>query len=89
MLKKIIFFCKFKITDSHGLKDPYNWLEDPDSEETKKWVDEQNLITDSYFNECKYKKKIEEKLTEIYNYEKITCPYKRGSCYFFEKNDGL
>lgn len=69
--------------------DPYRWLEDDNSEETKAWVVAQNAITMPYLNKLPAKKKIKKKLTALWNYEKYSLPYKEGGMYFFSKNDGL
>ncbi|KAL6047785.1 Prolyl endopeptidase [Balamuthia mandrillaris] len=73
----------------HGMTDPYRWLEDPDSPETKAWVDAQNKVTFELLESCDYRTKVKERLTELYNYPKYGCPFKRGSRYFYFKNDGL
>ncbi|XP_015792125.1 prolyl endopeptidase isoform X2 [Tetranychus urticae] len=75
----------------HGIqvKDPYRWLEDPESEETKNFVHEQNKIFQAYIAKCDVKDKINERLKDLMDYPKYSCPFKRGSRYFFRKNDGL
>lgn len=79
------------VDDYHGSKitDPYRWLEEPDSEETKKFVQEQNKLTQSFLDKCKYRERIRERITELWNYEKYSCPFKRGNWYYFFKNTGL
>jgi hypothetical protein len=64
-------------------------LEDPDSEETRAWVEEQNKLTFGFLEECDYRGKIHERLKEVYNYPKYSCPFKRGDRFYFFKNDGL
>ena len=75
----------------HGIevKDPYRWLEDPDSEETKAWVREQNQVTTDYLSQISSREGIKSRLTELWNYEKYSSPFKRGERYFYFKNDGL
>jgi prolyl oligopeptidase len=83
---------KVKQTDDYfGVKveDPYRWLEDDNSEETKKWVTEQNKVTNSYLSIIPYRDKIKKRLTELWNYEKQSPPFKRGDRFFWYKNDGL
>lgn len=77
--------------DYHGTKvsDPYRWLEDDNSAETKAWVEAQNKVTFAYLNQIPEREKIKKRLTELWNYEKYSAPFKRGDKYFYYKNDGL
>jgi len=79
------------VEDYHGTQvaDPYRWLEDDNAEETKQWVEAQNKVTFAYLEKIPQRKKINERLTELWNYEKYGMPYKEGGLYFFTKNDGL
>ncbi|MBD1900337.1 prolyl oligopeptidase family serine peptidase [Trichocoleus sp. DQ-A3] len=80
-----------QVDDYHGTKvsDPYRWLEDPDSDETKAWVEAQNQVTFSYLNEIPVREKIKQRLTQLWDYEKYSLPFKAGDRYFYFKNDGL
>jgi prolyl oligopeptidase len=69
--------------------DPYRWLEDDTSAQTEEWVKAQNEVTFGYLGSIPFRGKIEERLTEIWNYPKVTSPYKRGGWYYYSKNDGL
>ena len=83
---------KAKQTDDyHGKKvnDPYRWLEDDNSKETKVWVTEQNKVTQKYLSVIPYKEKIRTRLTELWNYEKMNAPFKKGNYLFSYRNDGL
>ena len=75
----------------HGIevKDPYRWLEDPDSEATIAWVTAQNKVTTDYLDQIPSREKIKSRLTQLWNYEKYSSPFKRGDRYFYFKNDGL
>ncbi|CAG9117847.1 unnamed protein product [Plutella xylostella] len=79
------------VDDYFGTKisDPYRWLEDPDSKETKEFIDAENNITRPYLDSCPVKKDINDRLTELWNYPKYSCPFRRGDRYFFFKNTGL
>ncbi len=71
------------------VSDPYRWLEDLDSADTKSWVEAQNKLTFSYLNTIPNRAKIKARLTELWNYEKYSAPFKEGGKYFYYKNDGL
>ncbi len=104
MLSSILFSCNEKasfnypqtrkdtIEDNYFgtiVKDPYRWLEDDNSEETKNWVKAQNKVTFDFLNKIPFRDKIKDRITEIYNYERYSTPFKKGGKYFFFKNDGL
>jgi prolyl oligopeptidase len=80
-----------QVDDYHGVKvaDPYRWLEDLDSEETRKWVEEENKQTFAYLAEIPARTTIKERLTKLWNYEKYGVPFKEGNRYFYTRNSGL
>jgi len=69
--------------------DPYRWLEDDRSEETGKWVESQNTTTFDYLNNIPYRDKLKQRLTEMWNYEKVSAPFNEGSYTYYYKNNGL
>ncbi|MDA3854359.1 MAG: prolyl oligopeptidase family serine peptidase [Bacteroidales bacterium] len=69
--------------------DPYRWLEDDMSEETAQWVKAQNEVTFGYLNAIPYRGQIKDRLTDIFNYERVTAPNKHGDYEYYSKNDGL
>jgi len=79
------------VDDYFGTKvpDPYRWLEDERSPETRSWVEAQNALTFSYLDKIPYREKLKQRLTQLYNYPRISAPFRRGNTYFFTKNDGL
>merc|ERR1712071_531349 len=79
------------VENLHGtsVEDPYRWLEDPDSAETKEFVRLQNEVTTPYIQESSVIGNIKVRLTELWNFPKYSCPMKRGKRYFFLKNSGL
>ena len=94
MLKPPIYPAAKKmeqVDDYHGTKiaDPYRWLEDLDTAETKAWVAAQNRLTDAYLAEIPARQKIKERLTKLWNFERFGIPFREGDRYFYTKNDGL
>ena len=71
------------------VKDPYRWLEDDLSDETAEWVKAQNKVTFNHLKNIPYNETIKNRLSEIWNYEKVGAPFKEGDYYYFYKNDGL
>src|SRR5688572_7631457 len=80
-----------QVDDYFGTKvaDPYRWLEDETSNEVKAWIEAQNKVTFAYLDRISYREKLKARLTELYNYPRISAPFRRGDTYFFTKNDGL
>ncbi len=77
--------------DFFGTKvlDPYRWLENDMAEDTKDWVQRQNEVTNEYLSKIPYRDAIKNRLTELWNYEKYSAPFKEGEYTYFYKNDGL
>ncbi|KAH8246746.1 hypothetical protein KR038_004450 [Drosophila bunnanda] len=77
--------------DFHGteIKDVYRWLEDPDSAETEAFVNAQNNISQPFLENGEQWKKINAKLTKLWNYPKYGSPMRYGDYYYYYKNTGL
>ena len=71
------------------VSDPYRWLEDDRSDETKSWVVAENKVTQGYIGQIPFRDNIKKRLTELWNYEKYSAPFKEGEYTYFYKNDGL
>lgn len=69
--------------------DNYRWLEDDRSAATEDWVKRQNETTFSHLNGISYKEELKARLEKLWNYEKISRPFKEGAYTYFYKNDGL
>ncbi len=72
-----------------AVADPYRWLEDLDGEETAAWVAAQNTVAEPFLASLPGRAAIEDRLREIWNYERWSTPGKRGERYFYSHNDGL
>ena len=77
--------------DYHGTKvaDPYRWLEDDNSDETKAWVKAQNEVTFGFLKAIPQRAKIRERLEKAWNYERTGVPFEHGGKWFFNRNSGL
>lgn len=79
------------VEDYHGtaVSDPYRWLEDADAKVTKDWGNAQNRLTHDFLAEMPNRAMIEQRLTSLWNYPKVSVPRKKGGGYYFSKNNGL
>ena len=77
--------------DFFGTKvpDPYRWLENDMAADTKEWVQQENAVTQEYLQQIPFRDAIKTRLTELWNYEKYSAPFKEGSYTYYYKNDGL
>lgn len=82
-----------QVDDFHGteVSDPYRWLEDDvrESKEVAAWVESQNKLTFDYLKKIPGRDRIEKRITELWDYEKIGAPTREGGRYYFFRNDGL
>ncbi len=80
-----------QVDDYHGtpIADPFRWLEDDTSAETKAWVDAQNLVTFGYLDQIPSRDALRARLTELVNYPRHSAPLVKRHWHLFTKNDGL
>ncbi len=80
-----------QIDDYHGVKvpDPYRWLEDTDSPETREWIEAENKLTFQYLEQIPYRQAIHDRLKTLWNYERFSVPEQQGGRYFYQHNTGL
>ena len=71
------------------IQDPYRWLENDKSPETEAWVKSENEVTYDYLSKIPYRDALKARMTQLWNYEKITAPFNEGSFTYFYKNNGL
>ncbi len=75
----------------HGIpvSDPYRWLEDINSQQTRDWIEAQNRLTFKHLSQIPAREKINQRISELWDFERYGIPFKRGGRYFFTHNDGL
>jgi prolyl oligopeptidase len=72
-----------------NIPDPYRWLEDDNSLDTKAWVKAQNEVTDAYLTAITERERIRARMTRLWDYEKYGAPSKHGKYYVYSYNTGL
>lgn len=79
------------VDDYHGIKvgDPFRWLEDPDSPETKAFTEAQNEVTFGYLHGLPGRQMLKDRITKLWNYSKQSAPFTAGGRSFVYINDGL
>ncbi|KAJ7957932.1 prolyl endopeptidase-like [Quillaja saponaria] len=79
------------VDDYHGVKipDPYRWLEDPDAEEVKEFVQKQIQLTDSVLQKCDARENLRAKITKLFDHPRYDAPFRRADKYFYFHNTGL
>ena len=79
------------VDNYHGtaVADPYRWLEDDNSSETKAWVEAQNKVSFGYLDQIPFRKALRGRLEKLMNFEKFSTPFKEGGKYYYFKNNGL
>ena len=80
-----------QVDSYHGrqVADPFRWLEDLDGAETASWIQAQNAVTFGYLNGLAGRDAIKQRLTEMWNYPRVSLPWREGGRLFFTKNTGL
>ncbi len=86
-----VFRDSVVVDNYHGtqINDPYRWLEDDNSPETKEWVTAQNEVTQDFVSQIPFRSKVRDRLQELMDYERYGSPFKEAGKYYYFKNDGL
>lgn len=73
--------------DVHGVEisDPYRWLEETDSPETRQWIKAQNEYAESLLGSFPWRERLKSRLTELMRVDRVEIPLARGDRYFFQK----
>jgi prolyl oligopeptidase len=69
--------------------DPFRWMEDLESPELKEWIDAQSALTFQYLRALPQRDALNERITELWNYPKVTPPRYEGGHWFYYRNSGL
>jgi prolyl oligopeptidase len=75
----------------HGrdIADPYRWLEELDSKETKQWITDQIKLANTWLEDAPDRDAIRDRLTELWDYDKYGVPRKVADRLFYTKQTGL
>jgi prolyl oligopeptidase len=81
------------VDELHGVRvaDPYRWLEQDvrESKAVRAWVEAENKVTSAYLDAIPQREAIRKRLTQLWNYERYSAPFKEGRRYFYFHNNGL
>lgn len=80
---------KVDVYFGNSIPDPFRWLEDDRSAETAEWVKEQNKVTFDYLGAIPFRNTIKARMEKLWNYEKVSAPFKEGDYTYYYKNNGL
>jgi prolyl oligopeptidase len=73
----------------HRIEDPYRWMEALDTPEVKAWIEAQNAVTDRYLASLPLRERLRARITELWNYAKVSLPVVENGRLFYQKNTGL
>jgi prolyl oligopeptidase len=80
-----------QVDDYHGelVADPYRWLEDTNSPETRRWIQAQNDRTEAFLAGIPAREAIRARLSELWDYPRCEVPFQAGPAWFQRRNSGL
>jgi prolyl oligopeptidase len=78
------------VDDYHGVRvaDPYRWLEDLDSPQTRTWVAAEAKLTAGYLASLPQRERLRARIAALYDYERFGIPFREGGRYFYTSNTG-
>jgi prolyl oligopeptidase len=80
-----------QVDDFFGTKiaDPYRWMEELSSPELAEWVKQENAVTEQYFSQIGMRASFKNRITELWNYPKVSLPFRVAGKLFYARNTGL
>jgi prolyl oligopeptidase len=80
-----------QVDDFWGTKvaDPYRWMEDLNSPDVANWVQSENALTAQYFERLPMRAMFKNRITELWNYPKVSLPFRQAGELFYARNSGL
>jgi prolyl oligopeptidase len=80
-----------QVDDYNGtsVPDPYRWLENDTSADTKSWVKAENQVTFDYLDKIPFRQNFKKRIEQLYNYQRYTTPFRNGAYFYFYRNEGL
>lgn len=92
--QEIIYPASKKVDQTdiyHGVSvaDPYRWLEDDQSDETKAWVDAENKVTEDYLQRIPFRDSMKVRMKANWNVLRYEVPFRCGTSYFYYRHDGV
>ena len=80
-----------QIDDYHGetVADPFRWLEDTSSEETRGFIEAENRLADAWLEAVPSRKEITRRVHELWDHPRFGVPFERGGQWFQYRNSGL
>jgi prolyl oligopeptidase len=79
------------VDEYHGTRiaDPFRWMEDLGSADTKAWIAAQNAVTQAYLERLPHRETLRKRITELWDYPKVSLPFREGGRIFYRRNTGL
>ena len=69
--------------------DPYRWMEDLNSPELKKWIDQENAVTSKYLDALPVRDALKNRISKLWDYPKVGVPRFEGRRWYYTRNSGL
>jgi prolyl oligopeptidase len=79
------------VDDYFGTKvaDPYRWMEDLNAPDLAEWVKAENAVTEHYLSQLPMRAWFKTRITELWNYPKVSLPFREAGQLFYARNSGL
>ena len=77
-----------EVLHGESIADPYRWLEDGESPDTRAWTEAQNALTRAYLDAVPARERIRARLDELLAIGALSVPTPVRGRYFYQRRDG-